>query len=160
MDLNELILDLRGHLQAILRENIELKFALDPSLCELPKDDVSIKEAIIHLAVNARESMPNGGSLTIETAIICRQTQDLKVVSNYILLRVTDTGPDAPFAKEGVFEPLYADGTEATASGPELSAVYEIVKQAGGWISIYSQQGVGSSVEIFLPCDDDSSKAA
>jgi signal transduction histidine kinase len=153
MDLNALILDLRTHLEAILRDNIELKFALDPGLDDLPAD-VSIEEAVIHLAVNAREAMPDGGRLTIETATIRRQTKGSRAVSNYVLLRVTDTGPGPGVGKEGVFEPLYSDEWDPGASGPELAAVYEIVKQAGGWISIYSQQGLGSSVEIFLPCDD------
>lgn len=156
MNLNAIILDLRPHLEAILRADIELRLALDPSLCDLPGEEASIEEAVIHLAVNARGTMPNGGGLTIETAIICRQTDGSKPLSHYILLRVTDTGPETRFAKDGVFEPLYADERDSTASGPELSAVYEIVKQAGGWISIYSQRGVGSSVEIFLPCDVDS----
>jgi signal transduction histidine kinase len=88
--------------------------------------------------------------------VVRRQADRAKAPASYVLLRVTDTGAGTPAAKEGVFEPLYANEWDLPASGPTLSAVYSIVKQAGGWISIYSQPGVGSSIEIFLPCDPNS----
>lgn len=159
MDLNELITNLQGHLHAILPHNIDLKLSLEPSLGDLTADRSSIEEALVHLAVHARHAMPTGGTLTIETANIRRQTAGARAPVSYALLRVTDTGRVPSAAKEGLFEPLYSEEWDISGDSLELSAVYGIVKRAGGWISIYSQPGVGSSIEIFLPCGA-STKAA
>lgn len=159
MDLNELITNLQGHLHAILPHNVDVKLKLEPSLGDLVADRSSIEEALVHLAVHARVAMPTGGTLTIETANIRRQTGGARVPVSYALLRVTDNGRVPSAAKEGLFEPLYSEEWDIPGDSLELSAVYGIVKRAGGWISIYSQQGVGSSIEIFLPCSA-STKAA
>ena len=159
MDLNELITNLQGHLHAILPHNVDLKLNLEPSLGDLMADRSSIEEALVHLAVHARHAMPTGGTLTIETANIRRQTAAAKAPVSYALLRVTDTGKITSAAKDGLFEPLYSEEWDISDDSLELCAVYGIVKRAGGWISIYSQQGMGSSIEIFLPCSA-STKAA
>ncbi len=155
IDLNSLILGLRRHLQAILPQNIELEIALEPSLENVIADEMSLQEALIHLVVNARDAMPEGGKLTIETARIQQRSQrePSGPSKSHVLLRVTDTGLCADaFTRSRMFEPFYATRSEAPAAGLGLSAVYGIVKQAGGWISVYAEKGVGSSVEVFLPC--------
>jgi signal transduction histidine kinase len=96
--------------------------------------------------------MPTGGTLTIETANIRRQAGGARPPVSYALLRITDTGRVPSAAKDGLFEPLYSEQWDNPGDSLELSAVYGIVKRAGGWISIHSQHGVGSSIEIFLPC--------
>jgi len=152
MDLNELITNLQGRLLALLPRNVDLKLNLEPSLGDLMADRSSIEEALVHLAVHARRAMPTGGTLTIEAADIRRQTGGARAPVSYALLRVTDTGRAPSAAKEGLFEPLYSEEWHVAGESLELSVVCGIVKRAGGWISIYSQPGVGSSIEIFLPC--------
>jgi PAS domain S-box-containing protein len=152
VQLNRLVLALREHLQAILPPNIELRFALDPGLGELRADEPAIQEALIHLVVNARDAMRDGGTLTIETATVWQRREGAAKPQGYVLLRVTDTGVGMDQATESrIFEPFYTTKQNAPAAGLGLSAVYGIVKQAGGWISVYTEPGAGSSVEVFLP---------
>ncbi len=157
VDLNGLIVGLRRHLQAILPQNIELKIALAPALGNPIGDENAIEEALIHLVVNARDAMPEGGTLLIETASLHRGASGPEKSSRgYALLRVTDTGIGMDAAtQDHIFEPFYTTKLETSGAGLGLSAVYGIVKQAGGWISVYTEKGVGSSIEIFLPCDED-----
>jgi two-component system, cell cycle sensor histidine kinase and response regulator CckA len=139
IDFNALILGLKRHLQAILPQDIELKIALEPTLSNISADEHSLEEALIHLVVNARDAMPEGGRLTLETASVQqgRHNEPENVPRGYALLRVTDTGI----------------GMDASAD-LGLSAVNAIVKQARGWISVYTEKGAGSRIEIFLPCSE------
>jgi signal transduction histidine kinase len=157
IDLNGLILGLKRHLQAILPQDIELRIALEPTLGSVSADENSLEEALIHLVVNARDAMPEGGRLTLETTSVRQKRHDdsEKAARDYVLLRVTDTGVgmDA-FVQSRVFEPFFTTKPVTPAAGLGLSAVYGIVKQAGGWISVYTEKGAGSSIEIFLPRSD------
>jgi two-component system, cell cycle sensor histidine kinase and response regulator CckA len=154
IDLNGMILRLKRHLQAILPQDIELKIALEPTLGNVSADENSLEEALIHLVVNAREAMPEGGKLTLETASVRQRPhgEPESAAQGYVLWRVTDTGVGMETsAQRRMFEPFFTTKPGSPAAGLGLSAVYGIVKQAGGWISVYSEKGVGSSVEIFLP---------
>jgi signal transduction histidine kinase len=155
IDLNGLIRGLRCHLRAILPQNVELDVALEPALPDLMADENSLQEALIHLVVNARDAMPNGGRLTVETTTVRQRSQGEPEGSTrtYALLRVTDTGVGMDASTQSrIFEPFFTCKLHAPAAGLGLSAVYGIVRQAGGWISVYTEKGAGSSVEIFLPC--------
>lgn len=157
IDLNGLILGLKRHLQAILPQDIELRIALEPTLGSVSADENSLEEALIHLVVNARDAMPEGGRLTLETASVRQQrhNESENAARDYVLLRVTDTGlgMDA-FVESRLFEPFFTTKPVTPTAGLGLSAVYGIVKQAGGWISVYTEKGAGSSIEIFLPRSD------
>jgi signal transduction histidine kinase len=155
MDLNTMIRGLRSHLTAILPQEVELQLSLEPVLDKVEGDEAALQEALIHLVVNARDAMPEGGTLTIETARVrqLRQGEPDSARRTYALLRVTDTGVGMDAATQDcIFEPLYDGKLEAPAAGLGLSAVHGIVKQSGGWISVYSEKGTGTSFEIFLPC--------
>ncbi len=157
IDLNGLILGLKRHLQGILPQDIELRIALEPTLGSVSADENALEEALIHLVVNARDAMPEGGRLTLETASVRQQgnNDSENAARDYVLLRVTDTGVgmDA-FVQSRVFEPFFTTKPVTPTAGLGLSAVYGIVKQAGGWVSVYTEKGAGSSIEIFLPCSD------
>jgi signal transduction histidine kinase len=155
MDLNTMIRGLRSHLTAILPQEVELQLSLEPVLDKVEADESALQEALIHLVVNARDAMPEGGTLTIETARVrqLRQGEPESARRTYALLRVTDTGVGMEAATANcIFEPLYDGKLEAPVAGLGLSAVHGIVKQSGGWISVYSEKGIGTSFEIFLPC--------
>ncbi len=158
VDLNALILGLSRHLRAILPANIDLRMRLDPISRDLIGDPAALEEALIHLTLNSRDAMPDGGTLTVETTFVQRPAPDHEhcAARRYILLRVIDSGigMDA-MAQTHVLEPYYSAHTEGSALGLGLSAVYGIVKQAGGWIAVHTGQGAGSTIEIFLPCADD-----
>lgn len=141
IDLNGLILRLRNHLRAILPENITLQLGLEPLLDSVIADENALQEALIHLVVNARDAMPEGGKLTIETAMALQTDAEIPKTSpqNCVVLRVRDSG-----ARPGATNP------EIAAGGLGLTAAHEIVAQAGGRLSV-TIQGAGTTVEILLP---------
>jgi two-component system cell cycle sensor histidine kinase/response regulator CckA len=157
LELNALIIGLSRHLRTILPANIDLEMRLDPVRRELIADPAALEEALIHLTLNSRDAMPDGGTLMMETTSVERPAPDGDKSSSrrYVLLRVIDTGAGMDeIAQTHMFEPFHASNAEGSALGLGLSAVYGIVKQANGWISIQPGKDAGSVVEIYLPMAD------
>jgi signal transduction histidine kinase len=156
VDLNALILLLRNHLRAILPENIQLQLGLEPLLDSVIADENALQEALIHLVVNARDAMPEGGKLTIETALARRTDAENAepALQNGVLVRVRDTGARRDAAVETSTSQSAAN-PENAAAGLGLSAVYEIVTQAGGQLSVTAHDDAGTTVEILLPSAND-----
>jgi PAS domain S-box-containing protein len=156
-DLNVLVRDMTELLHHSLGEPIELESVLFPRLWTVDVDQNQLEAAILNLAVNARDAMPAGGKLTIETANTyldeTYQETDTEVIpGQYVLLSVTDTG--GGIAKDilaRVFEPFFTTKEPGRGTGLGLSMVYGFVKQSGGHVTIYSEAGQGTCVKLYLP---------
>ena len=157
LDLNNVVAESEKMLRRLVGEDIELRTSLSSSLGQVMADVGQIHQVLMNLVVNARDAMPDGGSLVLETA-------DTEIDSSYVnehpdatsgpfvLLSVTDngTGMDEETRKH-IFEPFFTTKGPAQGSGLGLATVYGIVKQSHGWIEIYTELGKGSAFKIYLP---------
>jgi CheY-like chemotaxis protein len=140
-----------------LGETIELEGVLAPRLWPVEVDQNQLESAILNLAVNARDVMPDGGKLTIETANTMLDesytAMDSEVVpGQYAVVSITDSGVGMPKEViERVFEPFYTTKEAGKGTGLGLSMVYGFVKQSGGHVTIYSEEGQGTTVKLYFP---------
>ena len=157
LQLNGVVRDMTDLLHRTLGEQIELEGVLAPRLWQVELDQNQLESAILNLAVNARDAMPDGGKLTLETAnAILDETYtalDAEVLpGQYAVISVSDTG--AGMDKETlarVFEPFFTTKEVGRGTGLGLSMVYGFVKQSGGHITIYSEVGHGTTVKLYFP---------
>ena len=157
IDINDIVDDMDKMLQRLIGEDINLINLLDPSPCLVKADQGQIEQVILNLAVNARDAMPVGGKLTIETGHVYLdethvRPDDAVQSGTYVMLAVTDTGAGInPEIQKRVFEPFFTTKEVGKGTGLGLSTVYGIVKQSGGNISVYSEPGMGSTFKVYLP---------
>jgi signal transduction histidine kinase/CheY-like chemotaxis protein len=162
VDINETILGLQKLLIRIIRENIELKLELADWPLTVLADTGQIEQVLINLAANARDSMPEGGLLTIETGL---QVIDEEYIALYgygkpgvhALITVADTGfgMDEETQKK-IFEPFFTTKSVGEGTGLGLAISYEIIKQHSGYIKVYSEPGQGTVFKIYLPISEES----
>ncbi len=158
LDLNVVVKDMEKMLKRLIGEDIQLKTGLDPALVRIKADQGQIEQVIMNLAVNARDAMPKGGELRLNTcnfhmdeAFIRRYPYPV-LVGDYVLLTVADTGVgmDAT-TRARVFEPFFTTKEKGKGTGLGLSMVYGVVKQSGGYIDVVSEPGAGATFKIYLP---------
>ena len=158
-DLNPVVASIVKTLNRLIGEDIELTFRPGNNMGKIRLDPVQIEQILMNLAVNSRDAMPQGGKLTIETdrvkldeAYIDRKKAIIPI-GNYAVLTVTDTGTGIPADHVAhVFEPFYTTKPSGKGTGLGLATVYGIVKQNHGFVWVYSEQGMGTTFKIYLPC--------
>ena len=157
LDVNRLVSSLSGMLQRLIGEDIDLRVSLRQDLGRVSADPGQMEQVIMNLVVNARDAMPKGGVLTIETANVFLDegyaSRHIAVQpGQYILLAVSDNGSGMDEGtKARLFEPFFTTKSSGKGTGLGLSTVFGIVKQSGGSVEVYSEPGRGTSVKIYLP---------
>jgi PAS domain S-box-containing protein len=157
LDLNNLLRNTERMLKRLIGEDIVLALRLDTELSLVEVDPGQIEQVILNLAINARDAMPTGGRLIIETSnehldeSHCQRNPVVKR-GDYVLITVSDTGHGMDQqVKEHIFEPFFTTKDHNKGTGLGLSTVYGIVKQSGGYIWVYSEIDMGSTFKIYLP---------
>ncbi len=157
ISLNQIITEMERLLQRVLGENIELKTDLSDDLWPVRADPVQIEQVIMNLSINARDAMPQGGSLSISTSNHLHDARPGAAavempVGDYAVIRVTDSGVGMDEStRRRLFEPFFTTKEMGKGTGLGLATVYGIVKQSDGHITVDSKPGVGSIFTIYLP---------
>jgi len=158
LSLNGIIVEINKMLPHLLREDIQIVFVPGEHLGRVKADRIQIEQVMMNLAANARDAMPDGGKLTIETASVrvdeayVQQRHAIVPVGDYVLLTVSDSGQGiAPECMTHIFEPFYTTKEDGKGTGLGLATVYGIVKQSGGFVWVYSELGLGATFKIYLP---------
>jgi PAS domain S-box-containing protein len=153
VDLNEIVLELESMLRPLIGEDIVLSTALDPRLGAIETDPGQLHQVVMNLVVNARDAMPAGGALSIETANVDVPEDGSGSIEpgRYVTLTVRDSGEgmDEETLSQ-IFEPFFTTKESDKGTGLGLATVYGIVKQSGGYVAVESEQGVGSEFTIYL----------
>ncbi|MBX3501477.1 MAG: PAS domain S-box protein [Alphaproteobacteria bacterium] len=156
---NALVGSMARLIRRTLREDIEVTTALAPALPQAFADRAQLESAMLNLAINAQDAMPDGGQLTITTALAELDEaylQDHPEVraDTYVVIAVTDNGQGmSPEVRDHAFEPFFTTKEVGKGSGLGLSMVYGFVKQSNGHVSIYSEVGLGTTIRLYLPMD-------
>ena len=157
VDINNTVLDVSKLLRPTLGEQIEIETMLAREVATSHIDPSQLANSLLNMAINARDAMPNGGKLLLETRNVvldeayARANTDVRP-GPYVMLAVSDTGTGMPAeVRDQVFEPFFTTKEVGKGSGLGLSMVYGFVRQSGGHIKIYSEQGHGTTIRLYLP---------
>ena len=157
LNLNDLIGNMMKMLPRLIGEDISLQAALDKDLGSVQVDPGQFEQVLVNLAVNARDAMPDGGQLVIETSNVdldeeyCARHSHVQP-GKFVLLAVSDTGCGmSTEVKQHLFEPFFTTKARGQGTGLGLATIFGTVKQAGGGIEVYSEPGHGTSFKIYLP---------
>ena len=156
LNLNHIVSDVLGMLKRVLNANVNVEIKLDPKIGKIRADPGQVSQVLINLVVNARDAMPDGGSISIETRDVeLTRSQQLKYgmeTACFVRLRIQDTGSGMDEeTKSRLFEPFFTTKEVGRGTGLGLSTVYGIVQQSGGFLTVESVQGQGTEFCVYLP---------
>jgi signal transduction histidine kinase len=157
VDLNHLITNTQNLMRGVIGEQIEIVSRLSPALAPVQVDPAQFETAILNLAINSRDAMAEGGRITIETHNVTVDPQhaatDPEVTPGpYVMIAVSDSGAGmTPAVQARAFDPFFTTKEVGKGSGLGLSQVYGFAKTAGGYVKIYSELGIGTTVKLYLP---------
>jgi two-component system cell cycle sensor histidine kinase/response regulator CckA len=158
LDINEIINGVARMARRLIGTDVQLKLRLAQSVADVLADPAQIEQVLLNLIVNARDAMPNGGMITVQTANVQLNGDAPEIVQagiapgQFVLLAVTDTGIGMDQATQArIFEPFFTTKETGRGTGLGLSTVYGIVRQTGGAITVQTERGKGASFRVFLP---------
>lgn len=161
LNLNDIVMDMSKMLRRLIGEDIELVLELSSSLGQVKADPSQIEQVILNLAINARDAMPQGGRLIIETSNVVISDRAARrygsiQAGHHVCISIADTGCGIdPAMQQRIFEPFFTTKEIGKGTGLGLSTVYGIVKQSGGYIFVHSEAGRGATFKIYLPRVDE-----
>jgi two-component system, cell cycle sensor histidine kinase and response regulator CckA len=157
LDLNAVILSMEGMVRHLMGGDVDTQIVPALDLYAIKADAGQIEQVVMNMAINARDAMPNGGKLTLETANVLFEQESVGRYpelppGNYVMLAITDTGTEmSAEVKARAFEPFFSTKGVGQGTGLGLSTCYGIIKQSGGHISVYSELARGATFKIYLP---------
>lgn len=165
IDLTDLLAELSNLIRRLIGENITLNMTHGRDLGSVKADQGQLEQVIINLAVNARDAMPEGGTLTIRTSnvsiakagaperdMISPEDEEQIIPGDYVLVEITDTGTGIPaHIIKNIFEPFFSTKEIGSGTGLGLSTVYGIIKQTGGYVYVKTREGEGTSFNLYFP---------
>ena len=157
LDLNSLVNRMSEMLLGLLREQMDFVVNLSADVCCISADPGQVEQVIMNLVVNARDAMPKGGRLTLETRLVHSESIDINhapavEAGDYVMLAVSDTGIGMdPETQSHIFEPFFTTKSKDEGTGLGLSVVYNIVRGSGGHVRVFSEPGKGSTLQVYFP---------